>query len=109
MMDSAAEELRPTRIICAFPLVCRAKASAIPCPTPEVPPTKTAQGRYEGENEVFKARMADIDGAISNMIEGWRLPCQCGLYIMKTAPGRPRNVGRQLQNLVFCAPLDDFP
>ena len=44
MMVPAAARLRPTSTMCASPFVCRLKASAIPCPMPDVPPTKTATG-----------------------------------------------------------------
>lgn len=41
-----------------LPFVALAKASAVPCPMPEVPPTNRATGRYVAENAALDARAA---------------------------------------------------
>ena len=41
---AVAARFRPTRMMCARPPRCRANASRMPCPMPEVPPTNMAVG-----------------------------------------------------------------
>lgn len=81
MIDFAASSFRPTRMILAFPLMWEANADAVPWPTPEVPPTKTATGRVFGflrervvMRDALARRKAGIDGVsvnINNIFDRW--------------------------------------
>jgi hypothetical protein len=61
-MRSAEARLRPTMTMSLSPLVCSAKARAIPSPIPDVPPTKIATGCEECAKAAFEVRTAVSEG-----------------------------------------------
>ena len=53
-------------MICVFPFVCFANASAIPWPIPEAPPTKRATGVYVGLKAALAVCMDARDGILES-------------------------------------------